>query len=75
MNNRYVTNYCRHVGDGATPATGAVLTFDGDPPEVELSHWAFWHVPEGQRADRFKGKLIGESDNMRRERLSKGADN
>jgi hypothetical protein len=72
---KFVDNYCRHTGNGVQViGTGQTLFFADTPPmpEHEYKQWAFWRVPDGMRADKFTGKLIGESDNMRGIRLVPG---
>ncbi len=70
--NKFVDNYCRHVGCNGVEATGKVRFFCVEPPPIpehELMQWAFYRIPDGQKAYQFKGKLIGESQDMRMDRL------
>jgi hypothetical protein len=61
-------NYARNIN------TGELRFFDTWSPALlpieGLDNWAFFEVPSGANASRFRGRLIGESSDVRCERLS-----
>lgn len=69
---KYVDNYARHIGNLSTDATHETRFFCGEIPipESEFNQWAFFRTPDGWLNERFHGRLIGESDNLRQDRLA-----
>lgn len=62
------TNYARNVD------TSEVFFFSGGThsdyiPNNQLERWAFFELPRGANAATFRGRLIGESSDLRAERL------
>lgn len=61
------TNYARNVD------TSEIRFFDtwttAPFPPSELERWAFFELPRGANAATFRGRLIGESSDLRAERL------
>ncbi len=61
------TNYARNVD------TGEYRFFDNETKVafegVNLERWAFFELPRGSNASTFRGRLIGESSDLRSERL------
>ena len=60
-------NYARNIKTGElrffATWSPALLPIEG------LENWAFFELPAGANASRFKGRLIGESSDMRCARL------
>lgn len=60
-------NYARNVD------TGEIRFFETWSPAIipnhELDSWAFFELPAGAIASKFRGRLIGESSDLRAERL------
>jgi hypothetical protein len=60
------TNYARNVD------TNEYKFFEGDSRIISgegLERWAFFELPRGANAATFRGRLIGESSDLRAERL------
>lgn len=61
------TNYARNVD------TSEIRFFDNETKMhfqgVDLERWAFFDLPRGANASTFRGRLIGESSDLRAERL------
>lgn len=60
-------NYARNVD------TSEVRFFETWSPSIippgELERWAFFELPAGAAPSKFRGRLIGESSDLRAERL------
>jgi hypothetical protein len=59
-------NYARNVD------TSEILFFESGTirfPGMDLERWAFFELPRGANAATFRGRLIGESSDLRAERL------
>lgn len=58
-------NYARNVDTGEYVFFETMVT-----PPKDLERWAFFELPRGANAATFRGRLIGESSDLRAERLS-----
>lgn len=59
-------NYARNVD------TGEYLFFESEfipTSAIDIERWAFFELPAGAIASKFRGRLIGESSDLRAERL------
>ena len=63
-------NYCRRIAKD--PKERTVVFFAAVPPfpTTEYPLWAFWKAPAAQNHGGFEGHIIGESPDIRAERMS-----
>lgn len=60
-------NYARNVDTSEIRFFDTWTTVPFPPSEIE--RWAFFELPAGANASKFRGRLIGESSDLRAERL------
>jgi hypothetical protein len=63
-------NYARRISKHVNDRT--VVFFEHAPPmpPEHYSLWAFWRVPLGAKLESFAGHLIGESPDLREQRMT-----